>query len=359
MINCKVFYCHDAHVSRILTGFYLLEKAGIICPEFIDNSSNICHVPGRQVVEVRIEGKIIAFDVGDRWALYDDIGRNYLDHVDGYFARDYSDTKDIVTPILFTDNPKVKPFGLYYYATYPGNPMENGHCLSTSERIRKWIRKQLKYDRCFYPEYVEGAAEYKTKNLKILFMTRLWDENELSLPDNPDESTKEYYFFMKNERREINECRMELIRRLKEKFGSAFIGGIYPDSLANKMCPDLVLPFASVRKKAYLDRMKKSDICIGSKGLHKSVQWKIGEYVAAARAIVMQKPQYTIPGGFTDGKNYCSFETPDQCLEMVEKLYQNPMAVYQMKKENEVYYQAFVRPDIQILNALREMDIRW
>lgn len=59
-----------------------------------------------QIVEAEIDGKIIAFDLGDRWVLCEQSGKDYLNRVDAYFARDYSNKTDIVTPEIFVDNKK-------------------------------------------------------------------------------------------------------------------------------------------------------------------------------------------------------------------------------------------------------------
>lgn len=100
--------------------------------------------------------------------------------------------------------------------------------------------------------------------------------------------------------------------------------------------------------------MKKSDICIGSTGLHKSIGWKTGEYVAAARAIVAERFQYQVTGNFEENINYIPFDSVDECLSAVEKLYHDPEAVYQMKLSNEAYYAKYLRPEKQIFNALNQ-----
>jgi len=98
--------------------------------------------------------------------------------------------------------------------------------------------------------------------------------------------------------------------------------------------------------------VKQSDICIGSMGLHESIGWKTGEYIAASRAIVNERLHYKITGNFDIGKNYLSFNNVDECVNHISHLMQNPDIVYAMKKENEKYYHNFLRPDKQISNAL-------
>ena len=88
-------------------------------------------------------------------------------------------------------------------------------------------------------------------------------------------------------------------------------------------------------KQNYMRIMKKSDICIATTGLHESIGWKMGEYVAAARGIVSEKLNYRVPGNFKEEKNYLVFSNIDECIDAVDRLYTSPSTLYQMKKNNE------------------------
>ena len=159
------------------------------------------------------------------------------------------------------------------------------------------------------------------------------------------------------ERKKINSERIEICRQLKRIYGDSFCGGIQRSSFSISQCPDIVLPVRMTLKSRYLTLMKNSDICIGSAGLEKSIGWKTGEYVAAARAIVCEEPAYLLPGNFAQGINYLSYNDVDSCLEAVDKLYHNPDLIYQMQLANEIYYKQYLRPEKQILNALRTSGI--
>ena len=98
--------------------------------------------------------------------------------------------------------------------------------------------------------------------------------------------------------------------------------------------------------------MKCSYICIGSMGLHESIGWKTGEYVAAGRAIVNEEFKYQIPN-FIEGINYFSYDSVEKCLSMVEELHKNPEKVIEMQKNNTKYYNNYLRPDKQIENVIR------
>ncbi len=352
MTQIDIYYSKNcSHISRLLTGFHMLEQAGLYKINYIDDRHRI--LPSVAVVEADISGKRIAFDLGDRWALAHEEGKAYLKNVSFYFARGYTAEVDIVTPAIDSvDFKKVFPFGFDYYSTYPGNP-SNGDPVSSKQKIISAAKNLLGYNRCMYPEYFEGKANYKSDNLRILFYARLWDVSSLPSLAHASDAAIAYRQYMLDEWQGINESRIQIIRSLSKEYGKAFCGGIQNSALAEKMCPDLILPVSSVRKKYYLDKMKSSDICIGSMGLHKSTGWKTGEYIAAARSIVAEKLKYDVPGDFNDGMHYIPFSTADECVEAVGRLYSNPDMVYEMKKANEDYYRNYLKPDVQIMNTLR------
>lgn len=352
MTNIDVYFSPNcSHISRLLTGFHMLEQSGFFRIHFIIDSFE--RLPDVAVVEADINGNRIAFDLGDRWALADEKGRQYLKSVNAYFARGYTTETDIVNPPVDSDDfKKVYPFGFDYYASFPGNPVDK-RTLSARQRFVRFVKEFAGYNRCMYPDYFEGKADRKDKDFKILFYTRLWDPASIPALSNPNEDSVAYRNYMVNEWQGINESRIQIIRVLSKEYGRFFSGGIQRSALAESMCPDLILPTSAVRKKSYLDKMKSSDICIGSMGLHKSTGWKTGEYIAAARAIVAEKLKYDVPGNFDDGMHYIPFSTADQCVEAVGRLYRNPDLIYQMKKANEDYYQKYLKPDVQILNALQ------
>lgn len=310
--------------------------------------------PDKLIVEVVVEDKKIAFDLGDRWMLASKRGKEYLSQVSAYFARGYDQTSDIVNPNSEHYCEKVKPFGFDFYATYPTNPLDT---LPTNilAKLKMYIAKIVGYDKCMYSDYFEQNADYKSNNFNIIFYCRLWDANSIIIDDSLPEDVIAYRKYMKQEWQAINEMRIGITRQLRANYGKAFRGGIQESELAKRICPELIVPTHEVRKKSYLDKMKNSDICIGSMGLHKSTGWKTGEYIAAARAIVAEQLQYDVPGNFQDGVNYLAFNSIDGCLEAVDKLYRNPDAIYRMKKANEVYYNSYLKIDRQILNAISQV----
>ena len=346
----KVYFSKCDAVARLISSFHLLEQDGVIELKLIEDTGNPKRVPAAGVVEAEADGKCIAFDMGDRWVLSRPENVSYLSKVDAYFARDYSEHESIVTPIVFQDNPKVMPYGFNYYSSYYGNPVLKPS--GKAALLKYHLRYLSGYARCFDPSYFEGHPDKKQKDIRILFMARLWDPSTIRLDSALPEDIILYRQYMKDELSSINRTRIAVMRMLKKEFGSAFFGGMIEDELTEKECPDLILPKAMVRKKAYLNRMKQSDICIGTMGLHKSIGWKMGEYVAASRAIVSEPLYYSVPGNFLEGKNYLAFTSPEICCEQVASLYSNPDRLFKMKQENYNYYTEFLEPRKQLRNAL-------
>lgn len=351
MIKFKVYYSKRASMARLITSFHMLAREGIIDLELIYNYDNFRKIPGTEVVEAEAEGKCIAFDMGNRWILCHPGTIKYLDRIDTYFARDYSEKESTVTPIVFLDNQKVNPYGFNYYSSYYGNPVLKP--TGGSELFKYYLQYLCGYSRCFEPNYIEGYPDKKEKGLSILFMARLWDPSSIQLDPSLPKEVNQYRQYMMDEWSSINRTRISVMRILKREFGSAFFGGMEESALSAKVCPDLILPKRCIRKKTYLDRMKRSDICISTVGLHKSIGWKMGEYVAGARAIVSEPLEYVLPGNFTEGKNYLAFTSPEACCEQVISLYHNPDKVFEMKQENHKYYREYLEPKRQLLNALK------
>ena len=355
MKTVTIYYNRCEHTSRILTGFFLLAKEKKISLQAIENKGNFRGI-SFLCLEAEVDGKRFLFDLGDSWWLGSENGSRALNDVDGYFARSYIRDPARRSACCEPNMHKVHPLGFDYYATFPGNPMDRRPGLR--QHASSVLKTISGYNKCFYVPYFEGKADQKSTNIKIIFMTRLWDPDEVN-PNEPgiSEDAAEYRKYMIEERRYINRERIQIIRELQKQYGNQFFGGVFQNEAAEKLCPELILNRSDVRKKAYLDRMKQSDICIGSMGLHQSIGWKTGEYVAAARAIVAEKFVYEVSGDFSEGKNYIPFTSSAECIEAVERLYHDPDAIYRMKLANEQYYRQYLRPEQQIINALWQAGI--
>jgi len=298
---------------------------------------------------VEYRGKRLVFDMNDGYDYCIEPIRYYLKNSDFYFKRSFSPEKnrELLSEFCTSDpgsDPviaKMKPLGLYYFVTYPHSPI-NRSLLIQAVRYFQRLRKADAY---FTPSRFENRGKLEVvESPKILFYTRLWNPADYGSASWKAQSAQ------------TNAVRCELVRALREKYGKQFMGGIQRSEYAMKIARDLVVSSKETERSRYLKSIKSCDICVSSTGLHMSIPGKVGEYVAAARAIVSEKLFYEVPGNFAEGKNYLSFDGVEDCLEKIDSLVKNPRLVYEMKLANQRYYENYLRPDVLVANALKIVD---
>jgi hypothetical protein len=206
--------------------------------------------------------------------------------------------------------------------------------LKTNGLSRKIFKRKFYYQEDF--EYYPVIPAEK----KVLFLTRLWNPAEGKTPQSVEL------------RKKINETRLECIKRCKKEYGTAFTGGLFNEAYASQHYPELVAPGTFTNKKSYLDNVKNHAICIATTGLHHSIGWKFGEYVAASRAIVSEPLAFSLPGDFQRDKNYREFRTPDELVNHINVLRDNNEVMLNMMKHNFYYYNNFVKPENMVLNTI-------
>lgn len=317
-----------AHNAQIVTGFAMLHRQG--WPVTLeDGGRNTCDA----VVLAAYRGRRIVYDLWDGYQYPDRMGL-HLQQADFYFKRSFDTERN---KVLFPDAwDRMHPLGFNYHVTFPGTPF--------AEPAWKAAAKTLlgrTPDRYFSPARFEGRATAPDGDPGILFMTRLWDPEEPGL--GPE---------LQAERAQINATRIAILRTLRHQYGNHFRGGLADMPLSRAMAPDLILPRKWTQRKSYLKLVRHSDICIGSMGLHGSIGWKTGEYVAAAKAIVNEALCYQVPGNFREGTHYLSFSTADECLAAVAQLVSNPGEILAMKQANARYYREYLRPDMMVRHTL-------
>lgn len=335
------------HTSMVITGLIEFAKYNDIKWNIVDYTQNsefsFHDVP---LVMIHYCGKKIMFDTEDGyWNRQGMI--EALNKVDYYFKRSFSESKNLV----FSENlrSKILPLGLNYYVTCKECP------ISLSPHNYKYYIKRFlgqKSDKYYTAELYENIADYKSEDIKIAFFTRLWEPNLIE-----DKNSEESCEYLNKERDDINQTRIQLIRKLKQKYGDSFIGGVSDSDYSRKICPDIIMSSKFTKKDTYLKMIKKVDICIATTGLHESIGWKTGEYVAASRAIISEKFCYSLPGNFILGRNYLEFSTVDECVICVDKLIKNQDLLYKMKKANEDYYKEYLKPKQIIYHAFAKVGL--
>lgn len=330
----------EPHLSQILTGFTMLgrQKKWKLTVEDYSREDSQPYRSAMAIVSYR--GKKLVYDMLDGYQ-HEDAIRYHLEHCDLYFKRSFSEKKNRELGLNWEG--KMFPLGFNYHVSCRNHPMdiplwkENAHGLLGHGRANYC-------NTGFRPQIFEEKPFYRAGDFTVMFSSRLWGE---------DNSVSEV---LNEERRYINQMRIDVVRKLKNMPEIRFVGGLLNNGTSQALAPDLVMPAKMVDRRNYLRLMHKSDICIGTMGLHESIGWKTGEYVAAAKAIVNEKFHYTVPGDFAPEKNYLEFETAEQCIAAVESLIASPEKVYEMKCRNREYYLNYLRPDVLIRNTLDIVD---
>lgn len=326
----------EPHISQILTGFCTRSTD---CREnllFEDHTQNADLPYPSAMVRVIYHGKILIYDVLDGYQHPDAI-RYHLEHCDYYFKRSFSPEKNLQLGSPYIH--RMHPLGFNYHVSCKNHPTDKP---AWKETIKRYLG--IEYNNfcstAFTSHSFESLPQYKSDNFHVIFATRLWSESD-SLSAELNE-----------ERQYINQMRIDIIRQLRKLPGIHFIGGLSGSPLAEQLAPDLILPPEIVPRKKYLQLMRSSDICIGSMGLHESIGWKTGEYVAAGKAIVNETFHYSVPGNFAAGTNYLPFSSCRQCMDCVQELLASPKKLHEMKQANRLYYTQYLRPDVLIRNTL-------
>lgn len=330
-------FSNSQHTIQVLTGFQMLQAQGILNIELVRENRE--DVPHPHFVEAIVDGKRIAFDTADGYENMEAMNRSLADkELLLYFKRSFSGK--INQQLSPECAKKLRPLGLYYYTTYDGSVLGRGGETGLRRNLKILMGKDMPM--CVH-EFENRSWDKCHAEPKILFTVRLW---------NPDTAKAEAD---REERAQINELRLGVIRELKKKYPRQFFGGVSADAFSESTCPELILPSSITKRRNYIRRMKNCDICISSMGLHASIGNKFAEYIAASRAIVCEKMAYEAPGDLTEWKNYLSYSSVEECLEKVDYLLAHRDQIVQMQQANHAYYTKYLRPDRMIQNALEQL----
>ena len=338
LFKCELKYFHSPHLSQIYEGFEKLRKAGIVEISVTPCAGDT----SKPLLTVIVDNKYTAiYDTLDGLNWISGSIEDNLEHfknnvnADFYFKRSYNAQVAKYAP----PDCSVYPLGLNF-AFKPEGKYER----TLKETFKDWLK-----DSHFLSGYYEKASfdsrefEYfpaPCKVDKVLFMARLWDPAEVSLEH------------LKAERELINRSRIECIRACQREFGKQFTGGLQNGNFAARRAKDLIMPFALTKRETFLDAVKEHNVCIATTGLHGSIGWKFGEYVAAARAIVSEPLQYELPGNFDDNTNYLAYDNENDLLTGVRTLLNDKNKMFEMMKSNFHYYNNYVKSDKLVLNSL-------
>jgi len=332
------------HLLQVAAGFTLLEQKGLLrlAYEGLAAFKREALYEHAVILEARIGDTVLAYDLADGCAeiLRKEEFNRQLERVTFYFKR--SCAWEFYTGMK--NRCKIRPLGLNYHVTCPGNFMDARRAPTDSYTPEEYMSHNS------YPVY-QG-----------LFLTRLWNPEgvhaDILQKMHPRLSGAEARALAGETAAQIervNALRTGCIRACREALGDRFFGGLETSMFAQKTAPDLVLPAQETSKAAFLRRLQGNYVCIATEGLHHSVGWKMAEYCAAGRAIVTDPLRCALPGGFSRGRNFILYTTPEECASQLTALLNNVPGIHRMEAANFAYYNDYVRPDAMVLHTLREV----
>ena len=155
------------------------------------------------------------------------------------------------------------------------------------------------------------------------------------------------------ERIRLNETRASCVEALSREFGSDFFGGFERTEYASSNYGELLLPDDECsRKENYVKLLGTYPICVTTRGLHGSIGWKMGEYIAFSKAIVTERMSHELPGEFVEGRNFLGFDDTDECVASTRRLFADARLRTRFMHQNYQYYESHVEPAIAIRASL-------
>ena len=333
--------------SQVYAGLFDLQAARCASVK-ISLATPTIPVSGHGVlyIEAEREGvrRRIMFDLVDTWKVsFPDLAEN----IDMVAKRTYIPGRlNEFSPELIE---KVVPYGINYNCVSANSPnlrLFLSHQFSELKRhprLHLFKNNLMRYNTRFLLSSVRNSYTLEESSYRndipeprngILFITRLFP--------NSNTNTGLAGFSLE---------RIELVRKLKERFGSDFLGGVEDDEIGRKHCPPDLL-FSRIPRDRYIQLLKSSQITMVTVGANRSNPWKLGEALATSGCILSGELETDLPVQLRDGIEYLVFSTPDQCVQMCEYLMQNPAEAKRHQRAAQAYYDQNVKADMLIASVL-------
>jgi len=195
-----------------------------------------------------------------------------------------------------------------------------------SHPLKLWMTQRRIHNRFnqlpFLNSHFEVPPEIPTQP-KVFYRTRIYDRHEAAHAQN--------------------EMRVGVIRALRAHFGDRFVGGLRHSHLAQTKYADCLYEH-NTNWAGHLATMRDCLIGVTTAGLHGSIDWKVAEYLAAARCVVSERFQSELPQPMVQGVQALFFETPEECIKACENILANPELAQDLRQNAFAYYQANVAP---------------
>ncbi len=150
----------------------------------------------------------------------------------------------------------------------------------------------------------------------------------------------------------INEERAELLRALRTHLQEGFQGGFVPDHIARTRYADVITD-QPTSPAEYFRLVRKAAVVIYTRGVEHALGRKLGEYLAASKCVVAQRPERSFRRPLQDGKEIFFFDTVEECIEICRYLIGNPSLARAVGSNAKKYYQAEVSPGENVLKLLK------
>lgn len=350
-MRCRVLCGTSSEdVAQVFTGLALLKLAGLVDVKFarLDVATNR-EIPSGLRVDLDDDLRL-AFDMGDSPSISEKTMRNCDVYVKRSFLRSAVDACSRPERVIH--------FGLNYavygsdawYLRRASSSLRARRVTGNRTALVRTVRLLRPFSALANDRHGRAACTVEafeapplcSDEPKAFSFTRVWDPT-LVADKNPAQA--EHWHA-------TNEIRIGCIRILRKELGPRFFGGVSASLGALRDYPDCVVDPSPVKARSrYLRAVKQHDIGVVYAGLWRSNGWRLGEFVAASRAIVSEPLAHEVPGDFNDS-NYSSFATPEECLTQCSALLDDHERRAAMMQANFDYYHRYVRPDALVLNVL-------
>ena len=330
------------HLALLHTGLIRLARAGVLALRFREPQgrerswSDDAHTmllcrSGKLTWKVAVD----LYDRGNRWQ------EELLRDCDVYLKRSYC-PKEVS---LQREAAKIKALGLNYAARPAEAPWRSGLAAGWPWLKRfvagpKDWRQEINRARQYLASPLDQEFERppsRNAEATIVFQPRLW---ELGSTDDDVDA--------------VNGLRVAIVRLLKKEFGRRFAGGLVPTPLARQRYPELLTP-APVERGAYVAFSLRNAIAINSRGLHDSIPFKMGEYLAGSFAILSDPMRYVLPEPLRAGIEYDLYRSAEECATHCERLLADPAELQHRREAAWGYYQKYVRAEALWGRRLQEV----
>ena len=339
---------HDAHgTSSFVAGLGVLANSGYIelTLEPLKSTQlepHVMHLVVRELASGKVQN--IAFEVFDRADRFDFVT---IRQVDTYFKQTLDRRFLADLPAEFRD--RVRAGGLTFGTCVAGTRRLaarsaftscRAHAMSYGPRATPGAISRM-FEDVFNISGTLLASDWERTEAdrlsgEVVFQTRLWRPSTDHVMD----------------RGGVNRSRVDVVRALRNAFGSGNQIGLIHSEFAAMEAPDALLT-QKVSRKEYARQLRTSLISVNTHGLDGSPGFKIGESLAAGAAIVSQPFHFELPEPLQSKINYLPFETPEECVQQCKRLLEDRDLAERMRSANLLYYRRYVRPEAVVRNILK------